>query len=642
MRLLVAIYAFHAGTAQSQDACGFLTEAPQHGQEVTLLTSPGQQLPECTRGLRILQPSLGGALVPQWIRFRRFADAFAQAAASGEYDRTIALDELPGADCHISLVYNETDQLFPEGFAAWFSPAARLRYALRQQLYLPPSATRICYLSRQQYHLLQNRFGLPQQRLFPLPPGLPSHWNPPESEEETSQCRASLLKRLSLPASARLILQCTDHWKEHGVDLALQSLAHMPAKLRAQCHFLLCSSIGDDNSLAALANECGFPFRQVHVIPRDGNLRPLFLGADLLIHPARQATATPVLLQALASHLPVICTSLCTYSAYVQNAGCPVIPANPIHRETIDDALAFTLPQLAVLRHAVSEYAARHRFGARTEAFLDILANHCPRQHSGAIHLKPDHLELILEEHRRQIDASSALKNQAKRAVTRVKTPKGSFIVKEFRPRWFGHHKALCQEACDATRLMRGYTPPCTDPISAPNSRSAFLVLQDCGAGNFYETAYSQRPNSTLLYHACGALLADLHTSGLYHADTKPTNFVANDLCQNSCNRPVCLVDCDHVTRYQPPVPMSLRIRNAAQFLAGTGKLARMDEKLWHTLLKAFCKGYETHANLNAAEIEQFWHQVRLLIVSPGKIEVNLPPGLIAPPVAPTEIVAVR
>ena len=142
---------------------------------------------------------------------------------------------------------------------------------------------------------------------------------------------------------------------------------------------------------------------------------------------------------------------------------------------------------------------------------------------------------------------------------------------------------------------------------------------------NAYGGDYALRDDAKQIYAECGRVLAELHDAGLYHHDTKPANFVYNECCKTECPHEVCLVDCDNVTRTVPPVPTPQRIHNLAQFIAGTGNVARQDRVLWRRLVDAFCAGYTNHAKLPQGDLDQLWQRVWRTIESQSHIEYTLP-----------------
>ena len=98
-----------------------------------------------------------------------------------------------------------------------------------------------------------------------------------------------------------------------------------------------------------------------------------------------------------------------------------------------------------------------------------------------------------------------------------------------------------------------------------------------------------------------------------------------NQFCQNECALTVCLVDCDNVTRSTLPLSQQVRAHNLAQFIAGTGKLARLDQTQWRRLVRAFCEGYNAAAQLPMGDLDQLWQRAWHIADSHQHIEHTLP-----------------
>ncbi|MDD2478215.1 MAG: hypothetical protein PHW45_04545, partial [Candidatus ainarchaeum sp.] len=222
-------------------------------------------------------------------------------------------------------------------------------------------------------------------------------------------------------------------------------------------------------------------------------------------------------------------------------------------------------------------------------------------------------LQEILSCHQQSCSAPFLLKNDAKRRVTRVQYQNHSFIVKEFCNdfawTWHRHGRSTWKNS----QRLRGYTAPCLAWLRT-NSQKSFLIFTDLGILNLYKKDHHQRENLQDIYAGAGKLLADLHVRGVYHGDTKSTNFVINDLCP-WMQQAVLLVDCDQV-RFYPKLPDSRRIKNLGQFLATTGVLPAAQKR---ASIQAFLQAYGRSAKLSIDEINALLEQVNQQIHT-GKI----------------------
>ncbi len=627
MHFLLAIYNLSPHHLQpTRDARSLIVAALLAGHKLTLFTaSPTAQLPAQRKGLNIVRPFVDkGAMEPHPLMLRRFAKAFAKEVANGCYDATIALDEIPGADFHISyrhgLLHGE---LQPLNFLDSISPAASTRRKLEEQLFLPPSITKICCATDLQRLILSKHYGLHANRLEILPPHIKNIYALP-TDEVRAQIRKEVFTKLEIDEGCQLILTCTTHWDASCLENAMTALATMPESILKRLRLLVICPHGSLERLRQLAVQCKLNPETVLFLADHSWRHNCYIAADLMLYPALHENSAPPVMEALSTGLPVICTAACGFCNYVQAAGCPVIPM-PYHNETLVDALAFSLPQLDLLSRDVTNFINQQDFSNRYQQLLNMLVNF-KRPADKSLYFTPKRYRKIIEQHRKLLANHEGLKDDRKRAITRVKLDNHhSFIVKEFKKAPWWHLRSQVKRTMRGTALMRSYTPYCWGNYHDNESGSDFLIFPDCGTGNFYQTDYAKRPDAKELYFACGVLLAQLHTSGIFHADTKPTNFVRNEFCKDECPEEVCLIDCDNVKRHTPPLSLPLRIFNCAQFIAGTGKLAKMDYSLWYSLVDQFRKGYTRNSKLARADGEQFWLQVWAKVRHDKKIENNLP-----------------
>ncbi len=396
----------------------------------------------------------------------------------------------------------------------------------------------------------------------------------------------------------------------------------MPQSWRDRIQFLVVGGNHEDGleQLQKQATELHFPISQVQYLPDFKQPRLLLYGADLLLMPARLDHSGDLLADALTCGLPVLCTASCGLSPFVQATGCSVIN-NPFDEEILEEALAFCLPKLGLIRQMLTNRAAMRLGATRSEEILNQLEK-------GPVMTVPElsdtAAQQLLEDHLAQVDKKCAMKMDRKRNISRVKCPDGTTrIVKEYKRIHFWDGDRRVKRTLKGTELMTFFTPQCQKSIHQGNSD--FLIFGDCGRGNFYTEEYLTLPNIKQLYTACGAMLALLHTAGIYHLDCKPANFVRNTNSSAECTYPVCLIDCDNVKKLPLPLPWNKRIHNLAQFVAGTGKLARYNMQTWLKLIRAFQDGYVRNSFISQIELMDFWDQFWDFMTKAKHIEYTLP-----------------
>lgn len=631
MHFLLSIFELKAAADEpSRDLAALCTAITAAGHTAAVLTARcTHDAPVLPAGVTLCPAKLRGCC--DLARRREFVRAYRMAAGNGGFDGALCFGMLPGGNYCIA--YPDGSAVPPGRFAFLrkISPRCRFLARMQDEALRPPSQTGICCLSRNQEYYLRHERDVSSRRLTVLPPQIDEAlFEHLQHESRNSAMRDSIRQQLGVsgPGEIMLYLHARD-WYEHGVDRALAALAVMPRDLLLRTRLFIGGTGGasqNQGSLNDMADELGMPEQCVCHIGNRHSIHEMLTAADLLLFPARREPTGECIVEALLHGVPVICTSECGYSNYAQSAGCPVIPS-PFHSETLQDALAFCLPGLAVIRKSVEHFATTSRLLRRSDVLLEKLTSIPPVSKKTPV--TPALLRTLREAHRLALnEKKGVLKNDPKRAVTRLSLPEGRFIVKEFKKRPWWHFRDQMKRTLRGTTLLTGYTPACIGRLRDPSTGSSFLFFHDCGEGNFYSAAYAALPEALHLYSECGKVLARLHVSGLFHADTKTTNFVRNTGCGAECEAAVCIVDCDLVRKYPLAVPMKLRIFNAAQFIASTGNAAKTDAGLWHSLVEAFRTGYSRHAHLSHAEMEHFWARAKLAITGNPHIENNLPPEL--------------
>ncbi len=590
---------------------GIVQEAIARGHRVTLLTHESTSLDALPAGLEIQKVS--GSR-------RDFVRVFQTLCDKKEFSCTFALDPLPEADfclpddlpLHPYASCRRTWNRFSEKY---------FQYKQEELLCRAPAKTLIFCASELQKLALRVQYGVLPQRIRMLPPMLDDMTS---QIATTSDASAKFRQFLRCEDDTLLVLYFVTPHAEMEIRRCLNALAIMPEALRDRCCFLAVGELGDSglDFLRHIAQAVHFPIGQLRFLPKADDRILLLQAAALLLQPSDDDYCGNDLIDALACGLPVICTAGNGCSPFVQTSGCPVVPV-PFDQEIFQEALAFTLPKAELLRKMLENRARKFPQKSRSAAILDQLESFSS---PSGVFFSEEEIQEIVTRHLEQTGSKTALKSDRKRDISRVAlADRPPVIVKEFkRLHWWDgeRHLRRCQAG---TALLRFLTPQCLASSTHPSTQSSFLLFRDCGTGNFYKEDYFDRTDLKSLYTACGALLAFLHAAGIYHKDTKPANFVLNENCQDECPHPVCLVDCDNVLRYPLPFPRRCRVHNLAQFIAGTGKLARADQARWGILIRAFQDGYNRNSLLTQPELKELWRDFWHFLAAGKHVEYNLP-----------------
>ena len=122
-----------------------------------------------------------------------------------------------------------------------------------------------------------------------------------------------------------MLLEVGGHFFGKGVDRVIRAVAALPEELRSRCCFCIAGA-ADERRIRAFGRRCGLPEQALRVLGPRKDVPGLLLAADLMVHPARNEAAGNVLLEGIASGLPVICSAACGFCDFVAEAGGVVVP----------------------------------------------------------------------------------------------------------------------------------------------------------------------------------------------------------------------------------------------------------------------------------------------------------------------------
>ncbi|HEX4939339.1 MAG TPA: glycosyltransferase, partial [Candidatus Kapabacteria bacterium] len=125
---------------------------------------------------------------------------------------------------------------------------------------------------------------------------------------------------------AHMLLSVGSGFRIKGLDRTLTALSRLPAELRANTHLFV---VGQDKARGFLRQANALGLTTVHFLGGRNDVAELMVAADLLLHPAYSENTGTVLLEAVTSGLPVICTARCGYAAHVQAANAGVVLSEP-------------------------------------------------------------------------------------------------------------------------------------------------------------------------------------------------------------------------------------------------------------------------------------------------------------------------
>lgn len=268
-------------------------------------------------------------------RYEKFTAWVTRDLVQRPAQRVVGFNKMPGLD-----VYFAADPCYEEKAQTLRNPLYRLsgRYrhfaAYERAVFAPDSRTDILMISQVQQPFFEKHYATPKSRFHLLPPGIALDRRAPP---EAPAIRAAFRTEFGLGDDDLLLLQVGSGFKTKGLDRSLQALAHLPEEVRARTRLI---AIGQDepSQFKRMAASLGLA-GQVDILAGRDDIPRFLLGADLLVHPAYNENTGTVLLEALVAGLPVLCSAVCGYAHYIDEAaGGRVIP-EPFAQATMDGFL---------------------------------------------------------------------------------------------------------------------------------------------------------------------------------------------------------------------------------------------------------------------------------------------------------------
>ncbi|MEW6117194.1 MAG: glycosyltransferase family 4 protein [Nitrospirota bacterium] len=268
-----------------------------------------------------------------------FANMVAGFMKYNKYDAVVGFNKIPGLD-----VYFAADPCYKakvlegKGFLYRLTPRYRTYAALEKSVFDPAARTRILLISEREREKFIRCYNTPVERFHSLPPGISrDRVAPPDAET----IRRALRSELGIPDDVLLLLMVGSSFTTKGLDRSILAIAGLPEALRKKVRLLVIGE-GDQQPFIRLAKRKHISDQLLFMGGRNDVPRFL-LGADLLLHPAYTENTGTVLVEAMASGLPVLATEICGYSSYVKEAEAGLLIPSPFRQQTFNDLLQYML-----------------------------------------------------------------------------------------------------------------------------------------------------------------------------------------------------------------------------------------------------------------------------------------------------------
>lgn len=268
-------------------------------------------------------------------RYSNFIRHALSEITQARFDLVVGLNRMPGLDAYFA-----ADSCFAErtqkqhgifyrlsGRYRWFSACERAVFA-------PSAGCEILLLSAKEKVDFQHWYATPDARFHLLPPYLSAERM---ALHDKTQMRQHLRQTFGFGEHEYVLLAVGSGFRTKGLDRSIHAVAALPPDLRRKTRLLV---VGQDNPkvFKRLAADLGLQER-VHISAGRSDIPQLMQGADLLIHPARLELAGHVLLEAMASGLPVLVSDVCGYASHIEQAKAGKLIAVPFQQQELNAQL---------------------------------------------------------------------------------------------------------------------------------------------------------------------------------------------------------------------------------------------------------------------------------------------------------------
>ncbi len=306
-------------------------------------------------------------------RYGSFIKKAQQQIKQSNYNLVVGFNRMPELD-----VYFAADPCYAEraqnqrGFFYKLSSRYRWFSACERAVFAPEAKCDILLLAQKEKADFQRWYNTPEHRFSMLPPYLSAERM---MLGDRAALRLQLRQTFGFAHDDMVMLLVGSGFRTKGLDRAIEGLAAMPKEKKSKVKLL---AVGQDNpnQYYKLARELKLANR-VTISPGRTDIPQLMQGADLLIHPARNELAGHVLLEAMASGLPVLTTDVCGYSSHVKMAGAGVVLTSPFDQGTLNQSLLemLEMPEQAAWRNNGMQYAQNIMAANQGNAEAEILIN---------------------------------------------------------------------------------------------------------------------------------------------------------------------------------------------------------------------------------------------------------------------------
>jgi len=279
----------------------------------------------------------------------------AAALPAEKFDCIVGFNKLPHIDVYYAADLCFAAKLPDKPLWSRWLPRARQILALEHGVFDRDAKTEILLLTARDIATYQQFYRTPAERFHVLPPNARRR---DISRDQRADTRRRIRETNRWSPDENLLLFVGSDFHRKGLDRAIRAFAALDATHRNQTQLAV---LGQDKpeAFVRLARELGVDAR-VHFFGGRTDAPDWMVAADVMVHPARRENTGTVIVEALASGLPVLVTEICGYANHVKSANAGRVLSEPFSQEDFNRALhaALDAATLAQWRANAAAYAA--------------------------------------------------------------------------------------------------------------------------------------------------------------------------------------------------------------------------------------------------------------------------------------------
>lgn len=286
-------------------------------------------------------------------------------------DRVVGFNRMPGLDVYFTGDVCYAEKTKSKNFFYKLTSRYRHFISFEQAVFNKGLATKILVLTESRKLEIQKHYHTEDERFYLLPPGIDIDR---KYDKQPQDCREKFREEFALKNEQKLLLQVCSNYELKGVDRSIKALASLPTTTRENTFLFV---VGEDNpeKMSALAQNLNIS-NHVRFFRGRNDISRFMLGADLMLHPARQEAAGIVILESIVSCLPIIVSGNCGYSSYVNTAGAGVVLAEPFDQNSYNQTIETVLENSSLRQtwHAnAKRFADTHDLYGLAKRAADII-----------------------------------------------------------------------------------------------------------------------------------------------------------------------------------------------------------------------------------------------------------------------------